>query len=59
VHSVARFATKIRSADVYHRRGLLGGDLKVGLGYEQRESSAAGLDQDDLRGFVEWAMRFE
>ena len=59
VHSVARFATKIRSADVYHRRQLLGGDLKVGLGYEERESAAPGLSQDDVRGFVQWEGRFE
>lgn len=59
VQSVARFATRIRSADVYHRRRLFGGDLKVGIGYEERASSVPGQDSDDLRGFVEWARAFD
>ena len=58
VHSVTPVATRLRSADVYHRRDLLGGDLTVGLGYEQRESATTGLDSDDLRGFVQWARQF-
>jgi len=54
VHSVSPYAVTIQSADVYHRRGLLGGDLKVGVGFEQRESDMTGVDTDGLRGFVEW-----
>ncbi len=38
VHSVTPVAAKIRSADVYHRRILFGGDLMVGAGYEQRDA---------------------
>lgn len=59
VHSVAPFAAKIRSADVYHRRMLLGGDLSLGLGYEQRDLVALGQESDDLRGFAEWTRRFQ
>lgn len=59
VHSVASEATKIRSADVFHRRLFFGGDLKVGLGYEQWDSTVPGQDSDDLRGFVEWARAFD
>jgi len=59
VHSVTRFATEIRSADVYHRRILFGGDLKVGVGYDERDSVALGQDSDDLRGYVEWARAFD
>jgi hypothetical protein len=59
VHSVSPFATRIQSADVYHRRELLGGDLKVGLGYERWDSSQIGQDSNDLRGFVEWARAFD
>ena len=59
VHSVARFATKIRSADVYHRRMLFGGDLKIGIGYEERDSSMLNVDSGDLRGLVEWARQFQ
>lgn len=59
VHSVARFATRIRSADIYHRRPLLGGDLKIGVGYEERESNLSGQNSDDLRGLVEWATKFQ
>ena len=32
VHSVAPFATEIRSVDVYHQRILFGGELKIGYG---------------------------
>jgi hypothetical protein len=59
VHSVAQFATKIQSADVYHRRELLGGDLKVGVGYERWDSSQIRQDSNDVRGFVEWARAFD
>jgi hypothetical protein len=59
VHSVAEFATEIRSADVYHRRMLLGGDLRVGIGYEEWDSSTMIVHSSDLRGFVEWARRFQ
>jgi len=58
VHSVARYATRIRSADVYHRRELFGGDLRLGLGYEQRESAVAGIDDDTVRGFAGWTWQF-
>lgn len=57
VHSVATVATAIRSADLYHRRALLGGEIRLSIGYEERE--AAGLDESALRGFVEWRMDFQ
>ena len=59
VHSVALQATRIRSADLYHRRALLGGELALAIGYEERESAAAGLDEGDVRGFVQWRRDFE
>jgi hypothetical protein len=59
VHSVAQFATEIRSADVYHRRLLYGGELKLGIGYEERDSSTLNLDSGDLRGMVEWSRQFQ
>jgi hypothetical protein len=59
LHSVARFATRIGSADVYHRRLLLGGGLKLGIGYEERSSSVTGLKTNDLRGFAEWSRQFD
>ena len=58
VHSVALEATEIRSADLYHRRTLLGGKLGISVGYEEREASATGLTDDGLRGYVEWRMDF-
>lgn len=58
VHSVARYATRIRSADVHHQRGLFGGDLDLGLGYEQRESALAGIDDDTIRGYAGWTWQF-
>ena len=57
VHSVLTFAAKIRSADAYHRRKLLGGDLSVGLGYEDSDQVGALSDGSDLRGFLQWTSR--
>jgi len=58
VQSVSPVAARIRSADVYHRRELFGGDLKVGAGYEWRNSTASGQDSNDVRGFVEGVREF-
>ena len=57
VQSVSSVAAKIRSADVYHRRMLLGGDLKLGIGYEEWDSST--MNSADLRGMVEWSRQFQ
>ncbi len=57
VHSVALAPTDIRSADLYHRRALLGGEISLSVGYEER--SAAALDESDLRGFIEWRLGFQ
>jgi hypothetical protein len=60
VHSVAAAAAKIRSADLYHRRSLLDGELSIGLGFERRESGGGTTAQrDDLRGFVQWRKEFD
>jgi capsule assembly protein Wzi len=59
VHSVATEATRIRSADLYHRRALLGGELSLAIGYEERESEATGLDEGDVRGLLQWRRDFE
>jgi len=59
VHSVALQAAKIRSADLYHRRTLLGGELSLAIGYERREANAIGLDNDDVRGLLQWRRGFE
>jgi hypothetical protein len=58
VHSVVLEATRIRSADLYHRRSLLGGELSLAVGYEERESVAAGLDEGDVRGLLQWQKDF-
>jgi hypothetical protein len=57
VQSVSSVAAKIRSADVYYRRMLLGGDLKLGIGYEEWDSSS--MKSNDARGMVEWSRQFE
>lgn len=59
VHSVAASSTKIWSADVYHRRQLLGGALKIGIGYEDRQSELSSESTDDVRGQVEWTTNFQ
>ncbi len=59
VHSVSPLEVRIESADLYHRRALLGGELSLAIGYERRESSALGLDEGDVRGLVQWRMELE
>ncbi len=58
VHSVVLEATRIRSADLYHRRTLLGGELEIAVGYEEREPDATGLSEGDLRGLLQWRKDF-
>lgn len=59
VHTISSVATRILSADVYHRRSLLGGELLLGLGYEQRDPVAPGPGSEDVRGFIEWTRAFD
>jgi hypothetical protein len=59
VHSVEPAAARIRSADLYHRRALWGGELEVAVGYERREREGPEGDSEDARGFVQWKWQFE
>lgn len=59
VHSVALQATEIRSADLYHRRSLFGGELSVGVGFESREPDDGTSGSDDFRAFVKWGGQFQ
>lgn len=59
VHSVEPAAARIRSADLYHRRALWGGELAIAVGYERRERDAPARDSGDARGFVQWTWEFE
>ncbi len=59
VHSVAPLASEIRSADLYHRRAFLGGDVRIGLGYEELEVQVSGFRSSDVRGFLQWSGRFD
>jgi hypothetical protein len=58
VQSVSGFATRIRSADLYRRQGLYGGDLQLGIGYEQRDPVSSTGGTRDVRGFVQWTGQF-
>ena len=49
VHSVSLVRDELRSMDLHHRRELFGGDLRVGIGYEERDLEQPG-DQDRLQG---------
>jgi len=55
VHSVSAVPLDLVSADLYHSRGLLGGTLKLGLGYERRDSDMREFDEDGVRGFLQWS----
>jgi hypothetical protein len=54
VHSVEPAAGQIRTADLYHRRALWGGELALSVGFEQTERTAAPGDEDGVRGLVQW-----
>jgi hypothetical protein len=58
VHSVSPVPAELRSIDLHHRRALFGGDLRVGIGYEERETTDNGSSQDDIRGYLQWSGRF-
>ncbi len=57
VQSVSPIAAKIRSIDVSHRRNLFGGDLRVGVGYEEQELPGVTAADGKVRGFVQWTGR--
>lgn len=57
VHSVSPVPDELRSIDLHHRRGLLGGDLRVGIGYEERDVQLPGV-REGFRGYVRWSGRF-
>jgi hypothetical protein len=60
VHSVSPVPLKIESADVEHRRALLGGELSISAGVERRDGEAAGLEEETVaRGFIRWVRAFE
>ncbi|TAK56262.1 MAG: capsule assembly Wzi family protein [Gammaproteobacteria bacterium] len=54
VQSVSVVPARVRSADLYHRRGLFGGDVKFGVGYEEFDSTEAGDSDNCFRGFAQW-----
>jgi hypothetical protein len=58
VHSVSPVAAAIRSADLYHRREFLGGELALAIGYEDRNADMTGTDSSELRGFAQWSAAF-
>lgn len=58
VHSVSLVPEDITSVDLHHRRSLLGGDLKVGIGYEERDAGGPAGREEDFRGYLQWSGRF-
>lgn len=59
VNSVSLVPATIRSADLYHRRGFFGGDLRIGVGYQERDSTIPAEDSEDVRGFLQWSTSFD
>jgi len=58
VHSVSLVPEDIASVDLHYRRMLFGGDLKVGIGYEERDADGPGGREEDIRGYLQWSGRF-
>lgn len=58
VHSVSPVANELSSVDLHHRRVLFGGDLRVGIGYEEREIELPGV-REGFRGYLRWSGRFQ
>ena len=57
VHSVSPVRDELSSIDLHHRRELFGGDLRVGIGYEERDLEQPGV-RDGFRGYLRWSGRF-
>jgi hypothetical protein len=57
VHSVSPVRDELRSVDLHHRRALFGGDLRAGIGYEERDVEQPDA-QDGFRGYLRWSGRF-
>ncbi len=58
IHSVESGAAKIRSADLYHRRSLWGGELDLAVGYEDRDPESGEDESGEVRGFLQWTWEF-
>jgi len=58
IHSVSLVPQDITSVDLHHRRALFGGDLRVGIGYEERDANGGGVHEEDIRGYLQWSGRF-
>ena len=58
VHSVSLVPATIQSFDLHYRRMVFGGDLRVGIGYEERDAEETGGNQEDFRGYLQWSGRF-
>jgi hypothetical protein len=48
----------IASVDLHYRRMLFGGDLRVGIGYEERDADGPDGPEEDIRGYLQWSGRF-
>ena len=58
VHSVSLAPEDIASVDLHYRRMLFRGDLRVGIGYEERDAEGPGGREEDFRGYLQWSGRF-
>lgn len=58
VHSVSLVPEDIASVDLHYRRMLFGGDLRVGIGYEERDADGPDGPEEDIRGYLQWSGRF-
>jgi hypothetical protein len=58
VHSVSPVRDELRSVDLHYRRELFGGDLRAGIGYEERDVVQPGVS-DGFRGYLRWSGRFQ
>ncbi|MEO0996403.1 MAG: capsule assembly Wzi family protein [Pseudomonadota bacterium] len=56
-HSISPIPVDITDIDIVHRRSFQYVDLEIGAGYERRDFSTGGSDQDDLRIHVGLTMR--
>lgn len=57
-NTVAIVKTRYREVELSHRRSSKFGDFNIGMGYEMRENTVSGENDDNFRVYLEWSNDF-
>jgi hypothetical protein len=57
-NTLAPNRTRYREIEFSHRRQFVGGDLNLGVGYDDRHDIVTGANSGGVRGFLDWRFNF-